>query len=120
MLPETAVMVVVPADIGVTIPAVLIVATDVVVVLQVTCVVKFCVALFENVPVAVNCWVALLTMLGLAGVTAMDASVAIVSVAEPDMPPEAAVMVVDPSATDVARPALLMVALPVSDELHVT
>ncbi len=77
--------------------------------------------LFEKVPVAVNCCVVPRAMLGVAGVTAMDASVALVTVkvAVPDMSPEVAVMVVVPAATDAARPALLIVATAVSDELHV-
>ena len=49
----------------------------------------------------------------------MDTSVAevTVSVVDPDLPPDVAVIVVEPAATDVARPlepaALLMVATPV-------
>ena len=41
---------------------------------QVTWLVRFCVELSEKVPVAVNCWVWPLAMLGLAGVTAIDCS----------------------------------------------
>jgi hypothetical protein len=55
MVPDTAEIVVVPAATGVAIPALLIVATDVAVELQVTDVVIFWVELSENVPVAVNC-----------------------------------------------------------------
>jgi hypothetical protein len=67
-----------------------------------------------------------LMMLGLAGVTAMDTSVAevTVSVVDPDMLPDVAVIVVEPAATDEARPldpaALLMAATPVADEFQVT
>ncbi|MGD0584439.1 MAG: hypothetical protein ABSA86_01500 [Oryzomonas sp.] len=55
MIPDTAMIVVVPAATGVAMPVLLTVATDVVVELQVTDVVIFWVDLFENVPVAVNC-----------------------------------------------------------------
>jgi len=72
--------------------------------------------------VAVNCRVVPSTMLGLVGVTDMDTSVAgvTVSVVDPDILPDVAVIVVEPTATDVAKPlepaALLMVAtLPVNE-----
>ncbi len=64
-------------------------------------------------------------MLGLAGVTAIETSDAAVtvSVVEPEMPPDTAVIVVEPVATEVARPlepaALLIVATPVLEELQV-
>jgi len=76
--------------------------------------------------VAVNCWVAPLAMLGLAGETSMETSVAevIVSVVEPDMLPDVAVIVVVPAAAETANPlepaALLMAATPPADELQVT
>jgi hypothetical protein len=76
--------------------------------------------------VAVNCRVVPLTMLGLAGVTAMDTSIAEVTVrvADPDMLPDVAVIVVEPTATDVAKPlepaALLTAATPAADEFQVT
>jgi hypothetical protein len=75
---------------------------------------------------AVNCRVVPLTMLGLIGVTAIDTSVAevTVSVVNPDILPDVAVIVVEPAATDVAKPlelaALLMDATPAVDELQVT
>jgi hypothetical protein len=47
-----------------------------------------------------------------------------VSVVDPEIAPDAAVIVVEPVATGVARPceppALLMLAMVVADELHVT
>ena len=128
--PDVAVIVVVPAATGVANPsepvALLIVATPVVDELQVTVVVRFCVELSEYVPVAVNCRVVPSTTLGLAGVTAMETSVAAVtvSVVDPETPPDVAVIVVVPAATGVANPsepaALLIVATPVVDELQVT
>jgi hypothetical protein len=57
-----------------------------------------------------------------AGVTAIDVNTGAVtvSVAEPLIVPEAAVIVADPWATPVASPAVLTVAIDVADELHVT
>jgi hypothetical protein len=55
MLPDTAVIVVVPAATGVAMPVLLTVATDGAVELQDTDAVKFWFELFENVPVALNC-----------------------------------------------------------------
>ncbi len=63
--------------------------------------------------------------LGADGVTARDTSVAgvTVSVVDPEIAPDAAVIVVEPAAAGVARPfkpdALLMVATDVDAELHV-
>ena len=65
-------------------------------------------------------------MLGLDGVTAMDTSVAgvMVRVVDFDILPDVAVIVVVPTATEVARPlepaALLICATPVLEEFHVT
>ncbi len=60
-------------------------------------------------------------MLWLAGVTAIETSAGAltVSIVESDTPPNVAVIVVVPSATDVASPAPLMVAIPADDEVHV-
>ena len=70
----------------------LIVATVVVNELQVTELVRFWVLVSLNVPVAVNCCVVPLGIEGLAGLTAMDTSVAAVtvSVVEPVTLPEVA------------------------------
>jgi len=131
--PNVAVIVVVPgatADaLPLVPPALLMVALEVSDELHVTDAVKFCVVLLEYVPVAVNCCVkpaGLTEMLGLAGVTAMETSVALVAVrvVVPEIVPRVAVIVVEPAAAADAIPleptALLMVALEVSDELHVT
>ena len=65
-------------------------------------------------------------MLGLAGVTAMDTSVAevTVNVVDPDMLPDVAVIDVEPVVAEVAIPleplALLMAATPAVDEFQVT
>jgi hypothetical protein len=59
-------------------------------------------------------------MVAVAGVTAIDATVSVVSVADPDCPPKSAVMVVGPATLpDVASPVLSMFATPVTDEFHV-
>jgi hypothetical protein len=57
-----------------------------------------------------------------AGVTAIEVSTGAVtvSVTEPVIVPELAVIVADPCATPVASPPLLTVATDVADELHVT
>jgi hypothetical protein len=65
-------------------------------------------------------------MLGLVGVTAMDTSVAgvTVSVVDPDMLPDVAVIVVEPAAAEVATPsvpaALLIAATAIADEFQIT
>ncbi len=102
------------------------VATPVLEELQVAEAVRSCVVPFENVPTALNCSVVPVAMEGLTGVTAMDDSVAAVtvSVVDPEIPPDPAVIVVEPAATGVAMPceppALLMLAMVVADEPHVT
>jgi len=74
----------------------------------------------------VSCLPVPLAMLGLVGVIAIDTNVACVtvSVVEPEMLPEVAVIVVDPVAPDVASPCepavLLIVAAPVLEELQMT
>jgi hypothetical protein len=73
------------------------------------------------VPVATNCCVVPFTIEGVAGVTAIDCSVAAVTVrvVEPFTVPEAALMDEVPTAAPVARPAAVIVAVAVFDELHV-
>jgi hypothetical protein len=74
----------------------------------------------------VNCCIVPLAIEGLTGVTAIDVSVAAVTVrvVDRDIPPNVAVIVVEPAATAVTNPlepaALLIVAAPVLDELQVT
>ena len=81
MLPKVAVIVVGPGDAEVAKPfepaALLIVATDLDEEPQVTDVVRFCVVLFEYVPVAVNCCVEPRAILGWTGVTSIEVSVAL-------------------------------------------
>ena len=85
---------------------------------QVTTEVRSWVVLSVKVPVAVNCSVSPLAMLGLGGVTAIDTSVAAVTVsvaAGETTRPEEAVISVVPTPTAVAKPleptALLMLAI---------
>ena len=84
----------------------MIVATVVVAEAHVTDAVRFCVLLSLNVPVAVNCCVAPLAIDGFAGVTAIDCSVAAVTVStvEPLTAPNVALIVLVPPPAPVARP----------------
>lgn len=116
-------MVLDPAATPVATPAALMVATPVLEDVQVTVAVMLLVLPSLYVPVAVNCCVAPAAMLGDAGVTAMELSVGAfadtVSVAEPETLLYVAVMLVDPAATALAIPPLLMVAIPVLLAVHV-
>jgi hypothetical protein len=93
---------------------------------QVADAVRSCLVLSEKIPVAVNCFVVPIAMLGLAGVTSIEASVADVTVrvALPEIDPDVALIRVEPTTTDVARPfepaALLTAAMVASAALHVT
>jgi hypothetical protein len=123
ILPKVAVMVVVPAATAVANPVLLIDATDVLDEDQVTCVLMSRLVPSEYVPVATNCLVLPVPTgtLALSGVTAKEDKVAEVTVrvAVPDLPPEAAVMVVWPPLTPVARPLALTVATPALSEVQV-
>ena len=106
--------------------ALLTVATPGVSELQVALEVTSCVEWSENVPVAVNCSVVPLAMLGLDGVTAIDTTTADVTVSfvDPEVEFRLALMFAEPVPTEVARPcdpaALLTVATPGVSELQVT
>jgi len=106
--------------------ALLIVATPAFEVLHVAKLVRFCVVLLENVPVAVNCCVDPVGKEEVRGVMEIEINVAgdTVNTVDPDMLPDVAVIVVEPAATGVASPfepvALLMDATDVDDELQVT
>lgn len=124
--PETlatvAVIVLLPAEMDVANPALLIVATPVLVELHVAKFVRSCGVPSENIPVAVNCVVVPCAMLELVGVTSMDTSVALVTVnpVVPEILPSTALILLLPTVTEVANPELLMVATPVLTELQVT
>jgi len=121
ILPEVAVMVVLPAATAVASPLLLTVATAVLDELQVTCVVISLVEPSAYVPEAVNCLVFPAGTLGLAGVTDMKDKVAglTVRVVFPEILFEVAVTVVFPAARAVARPLPLTVATAVLDDLQV-
>ena len=110
MLPEVAVMVVVPVARTVARPALLIVATTGFRESQVTSGVISKLVPSEKAPAAVNCWVTPTGMLGFTGVTEMDVRPAEfpVRVVLPAIVPEEAVMVAAPVARTVARPVLLI------------
>jgi hypothetical protein len=117
-----ALIVLVPTFTAVAKPPEVMVAALVVADAQVTVLVRFCVLLSEKVPVAVNCRVSPLGTDGMAGVTAMDCSVAAVTVmtVEPVTPLRVALMVLVPLFTAVARPPGVMVAALVVAEAQVT
>src|SRR5260221_697222 len=85
-----------------------------------TALVSTCVELSLNVPVAANCCVAPLVIEGFVGVTAIDSSVAGVTVSsvEPLMLPLVAEIVEVPAPTAVASPVLLIVATVPVPEAH--
>jgi len=130
ILPCVAEIVTVPvvrADASPLLPdALLIDTTDVLLDAQVMLFVRFCVVLSEYVPVAANCLDVPFPVDGFIGDMEIDVKTAGVTVRMvfPLIDPSAAVMVVVPAATPVAVPftpvALLMVAIVVSDEDHVT
>jgi len=84
--------------------------------------VRSSVLLSLKVPVAVNCFVVPTAMLEFAGVTAIDTNVALFTLSEavPVIEPEIALIVADPVPTEVARPEALTVAVPETDDVHVT
>jgi hypothetical protein len=131
MPPKLAVMDVVPMATAAAIPLVPVALLTVAVAgteeVQVTLVVMFCVELSLNVPVATNCLVVPFATLGEAGVTAMDRSVAGVTVriTPGDVTvPRLAVIDVVPAATAVTTPfdpvTLLIVAVAGTEDVQVT
>ena len=119
--PDAALIVLIPAATAVANPLALIVATVVVCEVHVAVLVKFCVELSEKVPVAVNCSVAVIAIVGFAGVTAIDTSVGAVTVrvVEPLIAPKAALIVLVPVPTPFANPPEVIVATVVVSEVHV-
>src|SRR6266478_5496450 len=119
MLPLVAEIVDVPVPTVVAKPVALIVATVAVPDAH-TALLSTCAELSLNVPVAVNCCVAPLLIEGFAGVTAIDTSVAGVTVSsvEPLMLPLVALIVVLPTFKAAAKPVVLMVATVAVPEAH--
>ena len=122
ILPDVARIVDVPTATAVAKPVALMVAAAGVAELQVAVAVRFCVVPLVKVPVAVNCCVAPAAIDGLAGVTATETSVAAVTVkvVDPEMLPDAALIEEVPTATPVASPPAVTVAVAGVAELHVT
>jgi len=90
--------------------------------LQLTVPVRFCVLPSLYVPVAVYCCVVPSGIVAFPGVTAREVNTGgvTVSIADPLIVPEVAVIVAVPCATLVARPLLLTVATLVADDVQVT
>src|SRR5580693_2661561 len=118
MLPEIAVILVVPVACAVARPLLLSVATLVLDEFHVTSPVISVVVPSVNVPIALNCSVPSASIEALFGVTAIDARFAIVTVTlvVPLMLFKAAVIVTVPGATPVTSPVLETVASLVSEE----
>jgi hypothetical protein len=121
--PLVALIVEVPAFTAVARPAALIVATAVVPDAHVAVLVRSCVELSLNVPIAVNCCVLPSKMEGFAGVTAIDDSTGAVTVSTAVFevtPPCAAVMFVVPTPAPDASPVVapIVPTVPVA-EAHV-
>ena len=125
VFPEILAMVAVmnddPAAALVARPLAVIVATEVVPEVQMTEDVMSCVVPSEYAPVALNGSVIPTATLGLAGVTVIDSSVAVVTVrvAFPEMLPDVAVMTDEPAVTLVARPLAEIVATKAVPEVQV-
>jgi hypothetical protein len=116
------VMVVAPMPALVASPPFATTATDVRLDVHVTVLVKFCVEESVNVPVAVNCTVPPSGTVGASGDTAIDTSVAGVTVneAEPDTDPSVALIVDVPVVSAVAVPVAAIVATDGADDDHET
>ena len=119
--PEDAVMVVEPVPVLLAKPVESMVATEVEDEDQVSGV-SNCVLPSSKLPTAVNCTVVPSAIVEVAGVTAIETRWAgtTVSVLVSENAPTVAVIVVEPAATVVAMPELLMVAAEVDEEVHVT
>jgi hypothetical protein len=120
--PDVALIVEVPTPAPVASPDALIVAMVLVPDDHVTVEVRFCVVPSLNVPVAVNCCVAPLVIDGFAGVTAIDCSVAAVTVStvDPEIDDDVAVIAEVPTPAPLARPDALIVAVVVVPDDQVT
>jgi hypothetical protein len=119
---SVAEIVVVPGPTPVARPVAVIVATAVVPDVQVAALVRFSVEPSEKAPIAVNCSVVPLTILGFAGVTTIVCKTAglTVSTVEPEVPPKVALIVDVPVASPVATPAAVIVTTDFVSEDQVT
>jgi hypothetical protein len=118
MVPNAALIVVIPLATLAARPEALIVAAAGVDEVQTTDGEMSCVLLSLKVPVAVNCLVVLVGIVEFAGVTAMETKVAAVTVrdAVPLTDPDVAVTVVVPVPTLVASPVVSIVATALEEE----
>lgn len=118
IVPNAALIVVLPLATLEARPEALIVAVAGVDEVQTTDAEISCVLLSLKVPVAVNCLVVLVGIVEFAGVTAMETKVAAATVRDaiPLTDPDVAVIVVVPVPTLVASPVVSMVATPVEEE----
>ncbi len=121
-VPIVAVMIVVPAARAVASPLLLIVATAVLIEIQLTELVISWIVPSEKVPVAVNCRADPPGILGLAGVAVMRDRLADVTVrvVPPETSPKVAVMTAVPAVRPLASPLLSIVATPISEDRQVT
>lgn len=119
--PALAVIIVLPAPVPKASPEPLMVATETTLEVQFT-LVNTCELPSLKLPVAVNCCPAPCTMVGANGVTAIDASVAAVTLrlAEPVIEPEVATTLAVPLACPVTMPEALTFTTPAGDTLQTT
>jgi len=121
-LPRVADIVLVPVDNADASPVAFTLATPVFAEFQVAVLVRLAVVPSEYVPVAVNCCVAPVKMVGFAGVTAIDVNVfgaCTVKTVPPFTLPTAAEMVLVPADSADARPVAFTLAADGFEELHV-
>lgn len=122
ILPELAVIFVVPVATAVARPLLLIVATPVLDEPHVTSSVMLVVVPSFNVPMALNCWVPSERIDALFGVTAIDArfAIVIVTLVAPLMAPDVAVTLTVPGSAPVTSPLSEIVASLTSEEDQLT
>jgi hypothetical protein len=120
--PDVAPTTLVPLATALANPEELIVDTALLLELQTTELVRFCVLPSLYVPVAVNCWLVEGVMVELAGVTAIETRTGALTVKDvaPLTGPDVAVMVVAPMDAAVAMPPELMLATEVAEEVQIT
>jgi hypothetical protein len=120
IVPEVAVIAVVPWAKEAARPPLLTVATALADEVHCAVLVRFCVLPSLYVPVAANCSASPTAIAAVVGVTEIEASTVglTLRVAEPLIVPEAAVIVAVPCAKPVATPLLFTVAIEAAEELH--
>jgi hypothetical protein len=121
MEPEDAMMLALPTPTPEASPALLMVANDVGVELQVTALVRSCVLLSLYVPVAVNCWLVPFAIEGLAGVTDKESRIGglTATLTEFVTVPEVALMLEVPCRLPITNPVALTGATAGEEDDHV-